>query len=141
MSALCDANVLLAICHEAHLHHRAALGWLDRQESRSVAVCRATQTTLLRLLTTQTVMGTQVRTMAGAWAIYDALQADDRFLFTTEPTGTETIWRDYTHGEIVSPKLWQDAYLAAFATRAGMEMVTFDRGFRQFEGLALVLLS
>ncbi len=79
--------------------------------------------------------------MSGAWAIYDALQDDDRFLFTTEPLGTESAWRDYTLDETVSPKRWQDAYLAAFALRAGMEMVTFDRGFRQFEGLTLVLLS
>jgi predicted nucleic acid-binding protein len=35
-----------------------------------------------------------------------------------------------------------DAYLAAFAIRAGMRLVTFDRGFEQFVslGLDLVLL-
>jgi predicted nucleic acid-binding protein len=34
-----------------------------------------------------------------------------------------------------------DAYLAAWARAAGMRFVTFDRGFKVFEGLDLQLLS
>jgi predicted nucleic acid-binding protein len=29
-------------------------------------------------------------------------------------------------------KVWNDAYLAAFAEAAAVEMVTFDQGFKQF---------
>ena len=34
-----------------------------------------------------------------------------------------------------SPKLWMDAYLAAFAIESGQQLVTTDTGFRQFKGL------
>jgi predicted nucleic acid-binding protein len=34
-----------------------------------------------------------------------------------------------------------DAYLAAFAIAGGHRLLAFDRDFRQFEGLDLVLLS
>jgi predicted nucleic acid-binding protein len=34
-----------------------------------------------------------------------------------------------------------DAYLAAFAQAGGYKMVTFDKDFRQFNGLDLVLLA
>jgi predicted nucleic acid-binding protein len=37
--------------------------------------------------------------------------------------------------------LWQDAYLAAFARAAKLHLVTFDGGFRQYEGLRLTLLG
>jgi len=141
MPALCDANVLLALCDGKHLHHGAALAWLDEQEARSVVVCRATQMTLLRLLTTAAVMGDDVSTMAEAWKIYDAMLKDDRFMFLSEPPGTETAWRSYTRRSTVAPKLWQDAHLAAVAVRAGIAVATFDQGFRQFEGLSVVVLS
>ena len=40
-----------------------------------------------------------------------------------------------------SPKLWMDAYLAAFAELSGMRFVTFDKAFRQFPKLDLLLLG
>jgi predicted nucleic acid-binding protein len=40
-----------------------------------------------------------------------------------------------------SPKLWMDAYLAAFALQSGHRLVTTDRDFRQFKGLDLFLLG
>ncbi len=140
MPTLCDANVLMALCYEDHTHHAAALAWLGNQGPQSVAMCRATQATLLRLLTTPTVMGADVRTLAQAWEIYDAILEDDRFLLVSEPSGIETAWRSYTRRNFVSPKVWQDAYLAAFAVSAGMELATFDRGFQQFAGLSLTVL-
>jgi toxin-antitoxin system PIN domain toxin len=140
MPALCDANVLLALCHERHVHHDIALAWLNDQERRSVVLCRATQTTLLRLLTTRAVLGNDVCTLSQAWKIYDEILADERFAFANEPPGVELVWREYTRPDSVSPKLWQDAYLAAFAAQAGMELVTFDQGFRQFQDLTVMLL-
>lgn len=40
-----------------------------------------------------------------------------------------------------SPNLWTDAYLAAFAKSGGLRLVSFDRGFTRFSGLALLVLS
>jgi predicted nucleic acid-binding protein len=40
-----------------------------------------------------------------------------------------------------SPKLWMDAYLAAFALAGRYAMVTTDAAFRQFRGLDLLILG
>ncbi len=40
-----------------------------------------------------------------------------------------------------SPKLWMDAYMAAFARASGYRLVTTDAAFAQFDGLDLVLLD
>jgi predicted nucleic acid-binding protein len=43
--------------------------------------------------------------------------------------------------DTASPKLWMDAWLAALAMGANLQLVTFDRGFTQFDGLNLLLLD
>jgi predicted nucleic acid-binding protein len=40
-----------------------------------------------------------------------------------------------------SPKLWMDAYLAAFALAGGYQLVTLDKAFKQFKGLNLRVLG
>ena len=40
-----------------------------------------------------------------------------------------------------SPKLWMDAYLAAFTVAGGYQLVTTDKGFKQFKGLDILVLS
>ncbi len=140
MPALCDANVLLALTYDRHAHHAAALAWLDAQTAGSALLCRVTQLSLLRLLTHATVMGEDIQSMAGAWAVYDAVAGDERFHFVTEPEELARVLRRLTQASTASPKVWTDAYLAAFALGAGVQFVTFDRGFRQFSGLDLTLL-
>jgi len=141
MPTLADVNCLLACCYERHAHHPPALAWLEQQDELSVAVCRNTQMGLLRLLTNITVMGNEVCTLRQAWEVYDTLMSDERFDFYAEPVGLEQFLRKYTQSGRISPKLWQDAYLAAFARAAKLHLATFDGGFQQFEALRLTLLS
>jgi predicted nucleic acid-binding protein len=44
-------------------------------------------------------------------------------------------------GETYSPKIWNDAYLAAYALAAGLSLVTFDRGFAGYEELDHTILQ
>lgn len=141
MSALCDINLLLAFCYDRHEHHPIALNWLNEQDDASVVICRTTQLGLLRLLTNATVMAGDVCTLKQAWANFDAILNDTRFVFMAEPDGLEVIFREFTSTGQVSPKRWQDAYLAAFARAAKIHLVTFDRGFKEYERLRLTLLS
>jgi len=68
-----------------------------------------------------------------AWAAYEALLADDRVMLQAdEPPGIEARWRELTLRDTASPKLWTDAYLAAFSIAAGYRMVTTDAAFGQF---------
>lgn len=141
MHVLCDVNVLLALVYGGHAHHRMVLDWLDTVPDDSVFVCRTAQAGLLRLLTTRTVMQEDVCTMAGAWQVYDQLLLDARFCFCAEPEGVTELWRALCPPEIVAPKKWTDAYLAAFAIAAGLRLVTLDRGFGEFRGLDMLILG
>jgi uncharacterized protein len=141
MAALCDVNCLLAFCYDRHVHHPAAVTWLEQQDELSVVVCRNTQLGLLRLLTNANVMTRDVCNLKQSWKIYDSLMSDERFDFYSEPMDLEQPFRRYTPSGRVSSKLWQDAYLAAFARATKLHLVTFDGGFQQFEGLRLVVLG
>ena len=95
---------------------------------------------LLRLLTTAAVMGEDVCTRERAWAVWDALMEDFRLHFCLEPDGLESVLRALTADDQVSLKLWQDDYLAAFAIRENLALVTFDTGFSKHKRLTVELL-
>ena len=80
-------------------------------------------------------------TLIKAWALYDELFRDPRVVFSEEPANLETLWRDYTRRRSFSPKVWNDAYLAAFARAASFELVTLDKGFSQYKNLQCIILS
>ncbi len=86
-------------------------------------------------------MGDYARTMSEAWKVYDTLMTDTRFLFLNEPSGVEELWRTLCPPSVIAPHLWTDAYLAAFAAAGGMQLVTFDKGFRRFVGVNALILG
>lgn len=143
---LCDANVWLALALSEHRHHQAAARWLDGiAGGGALLFCRATQQTLLRLLTNASVLapyGNRPLTNAQAWAAYQAFADDDRItLRTEEPLAIESRWRKLSMRGTASTKLWMDAYLAAFALAGGLRLVTTDGSFRQFPGLRPLILG
>lgn len=145
-SYLLDTNVWLALTISGHVHHDAAVAWFDElDQSNAAHFCRATQQSYLRLLTTAAfadAMAIEVQTNEQAWAAYAALEADDRVAgVAAEPAALEQQWRRYALRGQSSPKLWMDAYLAAFARRHGSVLVTTDRAFAQFTGVDIEILS
>ncbi len=143
---LCDTNVWLALALSDHVHHRAAARWLDGIQSYgSVWLCRPTQMSLLRLLCTPSVLapyGLAALSNRKALAVLDQFLEDDRIgLILEEPTGLEGLWRQFAGLPTPSPKIWMDAYLAAFALSGGFQFVTTDKAFHQFRGLDLVILA
>jgi toxin-antitoxin system PIN domain toxin len=139
---LCDVNVLLALVYGCHEFHAHAVAWLDAiQDAHSVVVCRQTQMGLMRLLSTRVVMAEDIHSLSTCWDVFDAMMADDRFLFQREPRELEPALRRMMRSATPAPKLWQDAYLAAFAASSGMQLVTFDRGFRQYADLDVLVLG
>ncbi len=143
---LCDSNVWLALALSRHVHHAAAREWFEAiRDPRSVLFCRATQQTFLRLLTNASVFGPYGNpplTNRQAWEAYQSLLADDRIAFRSEePGGLEAQWRRFAVRETATPKVWMDAYLAAFALTAGCRMVTTDAAFKQFGGLDLEIIG
>jgi toxin-antitoxin system PIN domain toxin len=142
---LADTNFWLALSLSKHDFHQAAHEWFDAQSTAgSVLFCRSTQQSFLRLLTTDGVMrlyGIPPLANAAAWAVYDGFRADRRCGFVKEPGDIEAPWKRYASRGSTSPKLWMDAYLAAFATAAGHRVVTTDKGFKQFKDLDSIILS
>lgn len=142
-----DVNFWLALILSKHIHHEAARKWLGSEDSRSsVCFCRATQQAFLRLLTTSAVFtpyGNTPLSNRDAWNLYAELKRDERIGYAEEPAGIEATWKILAMSAASSPKVWMDAYLAAFAVVGEMRLVTLDRGFRNFEtqGLDLLLLN
>lgn len=140
-----DVNIWLALALSGHSHHSAARAWINRQqEAESIFFCRATQQGLVRLLTTAAVLscyGIPPLTNRVAWAVIDRFMKDDRIGFAHEPAGVEDVWKKWAIRDTPSPKLWMDAWLAAFAMSCGFEMITTDKAFKQFKGLHLRLVE
>jgi len=85
-----DVNVWIALTAERHIHHAVAARWFaNLGEDSRLCFCRITQLSLLRLLTTPAVMGTEVMTQREAWRIYDRWLDDPRVVFLDEPIGLE----------------------------------------------------
>jgi uncharacterized protein len=134
-----DANVWLALFWSRHVHSQTALRWFDRAVGEQFFFCRFTQLTVLRLLTTEKIMGKDTKTMSEAWGLWDQAWADDRISFLPEPDGLEGNFRHRSKLSSRSPKVWADAYLLAFASVAGLKFVTFDRALKSPGADVLVL--
>lgn len=141
---LADTNFWLALSLSRHTFHQAARNWLAGQSTAaSLLFCRSTQWSFLRLLTTEAVMrpyGIPPMINSMAWSLYENLLSDRRIKFVPEPPAIETRWKQFAQVKTASPKLWMDAYLAAFAIAGGYQLLTTDQGFKQFAGLDLILL-
>src|SRR4051812_22800692 len=134
-----DANVWLALIWDRHEHASAARSWFERAAEGSFLFCRFTQLTVLRLLTTAAVMGHDVRTMEGAWHIWDQLTGDDRICFLPEPHELERCFRQHSRLATAPPKVWADAYLLVFAQVTGLTLVSFYRALGSSTGASVVL--
>jgi toxin-antitoxin system PIN domain toxin len=124
-----DVNVWLALAYQRHVHHPAAKAWFERlDENARLCFCRFTQLGLLRLLTTDAVMGEdKVLSQAESWRVYDRLNGDERILFLEEPSTMEATFRAFSRDTRPAPKDWADSYLMAFAAVAGLRLATFDK--------------
>ena len=127
-----DVNVWIALTYARHVHHEVARAWFEPLDmDERVCFCRFTQLSLLRLLTTEAIMGVdEVMTQAQAWEAYDLWLRDSRVLFMEEPPNLDAVFRSLSRFRYPNPKTWSDAYLAAFAMSSGLRLVTFDQAFQ-----------
>lgn len=142
---LFDANVWVGLAFVAHPNHAAATAaFRAATAARPACFCRSTQQTVLRLLSLPTLLGAYGVT---GLSNRDALDTLERFMaspvvaYRDEPPGTVPVWHRLAALPTASPKVWMDAYLAAFAIAGGLEFVTFDTAFVQYAGLAPTILT
>jgi hypothetical protein len=122
-----------------HAHAERAQRWFDKAGSERFFFCRITQMGVLRLLTTERALGSDVRTMAGAWKLWDEITADERIALIGEPEGLERLFRKASRLPSPSPKVWADSYLLGFAEAAGLNLVTFDQALGSRGNRVLIL--
>jgi hypothetical protein len=134
-----DANVWLALFWSRHAHAEKARLWFENSGEEQFFFCRFTQITVLRLLTTESIMGKDTKTMSEAWSLWDRIWADTRIAFLAEPDDLERELRSRSRLSSRSPKVWADAYLLAFAAGAGLKFVTFDNALQSRGAEVLVL--
>ena len=144
---LFDTSTWLAATFERHPSHSIARRALQQTTPTQPAVfCRATHISFLRLLSTAVLAktyGVPPLTNRDALAVLNALQALPQVALRDEAPGVFTLWCQMAGADTASPKVWMDAYLAAFAIAGGLQLVSLDRDFKNFvpQGLDLVLLS
>ena len=115
--------------------------WFEGADENSCNFCRLTQTGFLRLATNPALFGDETLTLDSAWTCYDTLIGDFRVGFSREPLGLDHLWRRMTTGATYSPKVWNYAYLAAYAIAAGYQIITFDKGFAALKDLNCIILK
>ena len=124
MRALLDVNVLIALLDAAHIHHRLATAWLQREIGAGWASCPITQNGCIRILSQPAYPG--------------ALPAADVALRLAEAAdGAEhQFWPDDVNLLEAGRVDWQrvlgrrqvtDVYLLALAVHHRGRLVTFDR--------------
>lgn len=117
MTALLDANVLIALVVTDHTHHDAAEAWFA-DSTENFATCPITQGSLIRLLLREG------QSTATAQAALGAMSSHQRHEFWPDSvpfTGIEM-------SGVVGHRQVTDTYLAALARANKGRLVTFDKG-------------
>jgi len=139
---LLDANVLLALAGDGHMHSEIAVRWQrERSQRGSLAICRIVQMALARLQTNRSVLREEVKSPTDFWVEWDRLLGDPRFFLAGEPASLELVWRALAHEIPAGMRLDTDTYLAAFAIAGDYTLVTFDKGFSKYPNLKAEILG
>lgn len=143
---LLDSNVWVAATFPTHEFHGPSVAILKASgPAQPVLWCRATELSYLRLVTSPRILeryGAEGMSNRHAVAALAAFRARPGAGFREVPPGTAELWQRLAGSDTASPKVWMDAYLAAFAIAGAMEFATLDRDFHVYEvhGLRLRLL-
>jgi toxin-antitoxin system PIN domain toxin len=138
---LVDINVWVAWAHRRHVDHIVAMSWFERAAPEEAGWNRFIQLGVMRLLSNSAVMSDAALPAQAAWRTIQEMTRDERVEMVGEPAGFEQHFLALLHFPYPTNKLIADAYLAAVAIGSSRQLVTFDKGFRQFKGLDLLLLG
>ena len=117
MTILLDANVLIALVVEDHVHHDAAESWFAGTTA-AIATCPITQGSLVRLLIRE---GQPAQAAA---AVVSALMAQPRHEFWPDESAFDAV----SLNGVIGHRQVTDAYLAHLARVRAGRLATFDQG-------------
>lgn len=128
MTALLDANVLIALIVTEHVHHDAA-DWLSASDT-GFATCPITQGSLVRFLVRTG------QTAAAARDVISAVEGTIRHEFCSECSS----FTDVQVGGVVGHRQVTDAYLAQLARSRKAQLATLDSGLAHLHSDVAVLI-
>lgn len=117
MTALLDANVLIALVVNDHVHHDAAAEWLSTSDT-AFATCPITEGGLVRFLLRAG------QSAAAAQEVVGAVSTHERHEFWSDSIS----FADVALGGVIGHRQVTDAYLAELARRNAGELATLDKG-------------
>lgn len=117
MTVLLDANVLIALLLDDHVHHQAAESWAASHADR-IATCPITQGSLIRLVIREG------EPAATASALLSALTAASRHEFWAD----DLPYADVRMAGVIGHRQVTDAYLAQLARNHRGRLATLDEG-------------
>lgn len=129
MTALLDANVLVALVVTDHVHHDAAAEWLAAFDAE-FATCPITQGSLVRFL----VRAGQ--SAAAARDVVSAVEKVNRHEFWSDSVS----FADVEVGGVIGHRQVTDAYLAQLARFREGQLATLDRGLAHLHNDVAVLI-
>jgi toxin-antitoxin system PIN domain toxin len=144
---LFDSNLWVALAFEDHPTHDLAQQALARATvSRPACFCRSTELSFLRLASTPALhrmYGASTATNEDVLRTYESFTSHPAVAWREEPAGIASHWPKLASRTTASPKVWMDAYLAAFAIAGDLTLVTADADFKGFtrSGLTLHLIE
>ena len=129
MTALLDANVLVALVVTEHVHHDAAAEWLSAFDTE-FATCPITQGGLVRFLLRAG------QSAAAARHVVSAIEEANRHEFW--PDGVS--FTDVEVGGVIGHRQVTDAYLAQLARRRKGQLATLDSGLAHLHNDVALLI-
>lgn len=126
MTALLDANALIALGWPAHEHHPRMLGWFKKHAREGWATTAFTQAALVRVVCQPSFSGHALGVSeVAALLARNTAQPEHRLL--TLDFGFEAVVAACTGG-LLGHRQVTDGYLLTAAIRHRAKLVTFDRG-------------
>lgn len=138
---LVDVTVMLAAFRQDHAHHALARPWLEQniKAGTGILVPDAVWVGFVRLVTNSHIFEVP-STPTEAFGFVDAVRASPGY---ANVAGLDDIGalRDTVIAADAWGNLIPDAYLAAVALSHAVPVASFDRDFRRFDGLKIVVPS
>lgn len=125
MTSLLDANLLIALFDEAHVHHQAAHQWLSANRSQGWATCPLTENACVRIIAQPSYPG-RLSIAEISRRLHQATSSSDHHFWADDIRLSDP--SRFDHSQIVSPKQLTDIYLLALAVEHAGRLTTFDKG-------------
>lgn len=129
MTALLDANALIALCWPTHQHHEAMLDWFTRNARQGWATTAFTQAAFVRIVSQPAFAGQAIGIGEVAELLRLNTQHAQHRLLALD-FGFDEVLRCCTGG-LYGHRQVTDAYLLTLAARSDVRLVTFDTGIEQ----------